>query len=117
MVALLTLAICITSARIAHAKSYWLTGALIGMGVGAGIGAGSVAAVCSIPEGSCRNKAAGYAGFTLLGAAAGFGIGAGIGSAFKKEDNTQKEASNSISPTLIVDPISSVYGLGVGATF
>lgn len=103
----------------AHAKSYWLIGALIGAGAGAGIGAGSMAAICSIPEGSCRNKAAGYAGFTLLGAGAGFGIGAAIGSAFKKKDVAQKADSSStyFAPTLIADPLSNVYALGVGAIF
>lgn len=102
-----------------HAKSYWLTGALIGAGVGAGAGAGTEAAICSIPEGSCRNKVAGYVGFTLLGAGVGFGVGAAIGSAFKKSDVVQITNSNMADfvPAIIVDTVSNVYGLGVSAAF
>jgi hypothetical protein len=118
---LISFTIVVLSTGPAHGKSYWLRGALIGMGVGAAIGAGSVAAVCSIPEGSCKNKAAGYAGFTLLGAGAGFGIGAAIGSAFKKDESDKKvdedQQSGLISPNIIIDPKSGIYGAAVGVSF
>lgn len=97
----------------ASAKSYWLTGGLIGAGVGAAAGGtlGYVGCLALQEEPTDKTTKC-YATVIPLGGivagGAGFGIGALIGSAFKK---------NLPSVNLIMNPGIGTYGAVVMKSF
>ncbi len=108
----------------AIAKSYWLTGGLIGGAAGAGAGGVISYATCTVVEentGTCRAKAMPLS--IIGGAGIGFAVGALIGSAFKKkhagsnQQTSRKLDKNLVTPVTTMNPETKTFVLGAMGQF